>query len=184
MLEKHLWNTFSLQWCIHRAYRLLEVKDWIVKWYPQTPNNCSWVSKNILCSMHLGKDIRVSWIKIFFWVFVDYIWFRFYVKHIWKNIFLGVQTVPKYIWMQHCPVSGGWNPATCTWNKKFPKGTLRWSEQLLKIRKKQSPGGLLSEDVLKNSAKFTEKHLCRSFVFNKVAGWKPKKWESATRDLL
>ena len=34
--------------------------------------------------------------------------------------------------------------------------------------------GVLSEDVLKNFAKFTQKHLCRSLFFNKVAGWKPK----------
>ena len=32
----------------------------------------------------------------------------------------------------------------------------------------------LSKYVLKNFAKFTDKHLCRSLLFNKVAGWKPE----------
>ena len=40
--------------------------------------------------------------------------------------------------------------------------------------KKQSSRGALSKDVLKNFAKFTEKHLCRNLFFNKVAGWKPE----------
>ena len=40
--------------------------------------------------------------------------------------------------------------------------------------KKQSFGGDLSKDVLKNFAKSIEIHLCRSLFFNKVAGWKPK----------
>ena len=39
--------------------------------------------------------------------------------------------------------------------------------------KKQPSGGVLSKDVLKNFAKFTEKHLWRSLLFNKVADWKP-----------
>ena len=87
MLEKHLWNTFFLHPYVFWAYRFLEVKDWIVMWYPQTSNNCSCVSKNIFCSMHLGKDIWVSWKNNFCWVFADHVSFRFYVKHIWKNIF-------------------------------------------------------------------------------------------------
>ena len=36
------------------------------------------------------------------------------------------------------------------------------------------PEVFLSKDVLKNFAKFTDKHLCRSLLFNKVAGWKPE----------
>ena len=36
------------------------------------------------------------------------------------------------------------------------------------------PEVFLSEGVLKNFAKFTEKHLCRSLLFNKVTGWKPE----------
>ena len=39
--------------------------------------------------------------------------------------------------------------------------------------KKQSSRGALSKDILKNFAKFTEKHLGNPF-FNKVAGWKPE----------
>ena len=38
--------------------------------------------------------------------------------------------------------------------------------------KKQSSGGLLSKDVLKNFAKITEKHFCRNLIYNKVAAWK------------
>ena len=34
------------------------------------------------------------------------------------------------------------------------------------------------KDVLKNLAKFTEKHFCRSLFFNKVAGWKPETFRS------
>ena len=41
------------------AYRFLGVKYWIVQWYSKTSNGCSWVSKNIWCSMRLGKDIWV-----------------------------------------------------------------------------------------------------------------------------
>ena len=40
--------------------------------------------------------------------------------------------------------------------------------------KKQSFGGVLSKDVLKHFAKFTDKHLCRGLLFNKVAGSKPE----------
>ena len=36
------------------------------------------------------------------------------------------------------------------------------------------PEVFLSKDVLKNFAKFTDKHLCRSLLFNKVASWKPE----------
>ena len=35
--------------------------------------------------------------------------------------------------------------------------------------KKQSSGSALSKDVLRNFAKFTEKHLCGNLFFNKVA---------------
>ena len=40
--------------------------------------------------------------------------------------------------------------------------------------KKQSSGSVMSKDVLKTFAKFTEKHLSRSLIFIKDAGWKPK----------
>ena len=46
-------------------------------------------------------------------------------------------------------------------------------------RKKQSSGVVLSKDVLKDFAKFTEKHLCRNLFFNKVAGWKPETLRSS-----
>ena len=72
------------------GYRFLEVKDWIVWRYPKTPNNCSCVSKNICCSLHLGKDIWFSWKDFCFYVFVDYISFRFYVKYIWKKCYKNV----------------------------------------------------------------------------------------------
>ena len=39
---------------------------------------------------------------------------------------------------------------------------------------KQLCRGVLSKDVLKNLAKFTEKYLCRSLFFNKVSGRKPE----------
>ena len=38
--------------------------------------------------------------------------------------------------------------------------------------KKQSSGGVLSKDVLKNFAISAEKYLCGNLFFNKVAGWK------------
>ena len=40
--------------------------------------------------------------------------------------------------------------------------------------KKQSSGGVLSRDILKNFAKFTDKHFYPSLFFNKVAGWNPE----------
>ena len=39
--------------------------------------------------------------------------------------------------------------------------------------KKPSSEDVLSKDVLKNFARFSDKHLCRSLFFNKVAGLKP-----------
>ena len=38
--------------------------------------------------------------------------------------------------------------------------------------KNQSSTGVLTKEVLKSFAKFVDKRLCWSFVFNKVAGWK------------
>ena len=38
---------------------------------------------------------------------------------------------------------------------------------------KQSSGGILKKDVLRNFAKFTGKHLRQSLSFNKVAGLRP-----------
>ena len=39
---------------------------------------------------------------------------------------------------------------------------------------KQSPGGVLQKKYSYKFAKFTGKHLCQSFSFNKVAGLRPK----------
>ena len=41
-------------------------------------------------------------------------------------------------------------------------------------RRSSHPEVFLSKDVLKNFTKFTDKHLCQSLPFNKVAGWKPE----------
>ena len=86
-------------------------------------------------------------------------------------------------------LSGGWNSATCTWNKLFPRGALKngWSEKLLKItgkHKKQSSGGVLWKDVLKNFANLTEKCLCWSPFFNKAAGGNLKLSEASTGNVL
>ena len=75
-------------------------------------------------------------------------------------------------------LSGGWNSATCTWNKLFPRGALknRWSEKLLKItckHKKQSSGGVLQKDAHKNFAKLTEKPLYWSLFLIKLQFWGP-----------
>ena len=37
-------------------------------------------------------------------------------------------------------------------------------------RQEQLPGGVLLKSVLRYFAKFSEKHLCQSLFFNKVAG--------------
>ena len=72
------------------ANYFLEIKEWILLWYPKNPIGCSWGSKNIWCSRIWGR-IFVSW-KYFLYIFVDYISFSFYIKYIrrkcYKN-FLG-----------------------------------------------------------------------------------------------
>ena len=79
----------------------------------------------------------------------------------------------KHLWSSFFPVSGGWNSATCTWNKQFPKSVLKNFSKVTGKHKKQSSGGVLSKVVLNKFTKFTEKHLCWSLFFNKNAGWKP-----------
>ena len=162
-------------------------------WYPQTSNNCSCVSKNIFCSMHLGKDIWVSWKNNFCWVFADYVSFRFYVKHIWKNIFWAPIPFKRYQNTSGC--------STVLYLvveiqqlvleiRSFPKvllGDLKNFSKFTDKHKKQSSRGVLSEDALKSFAKFTEKHLCRSLFFHKVTGWKPKNvrishWRSSVKE--
>ena len=67
--------------------------------------------------------------------------------------------------------------ATCKWNSSFPEvlhKELFWkTSQNLQINTRSSvSGGVLSKDILKNFAKFTDKRHFASFFFNKVAGWK------------
>ena len=55
-------------------------------------------------------------------------------------------------------VSGGWNSATCTWNKVlYKRGVLKNFSKFSDKHKEQSSGGVLSKDVLKNFVKLTEK---------------------------
>ena len=52
---------------------------------------------------------------------------------------------------------------------------IRETSQNSQINTRSShPEVFLSKDVLKSSGKFTDKHLCRSLLLNKVAGWKPE----------
>ena len=52
----------------------------------------------------------------------------------------------------------------------YKGGDLKNFSKFTDKRKKLPSGGVLSKDFLKNFAKSTEKHLCRSLFFNKVAG--------------
>ena len=70
-------------------------------------------------------------------------------------------------------VSGSWNSVTCTWNKVlYKRGVLKNFSKFSDKHKEQSSGGVLSKDILKIFVKLSEKHLCGSLRFNKVAGWK------------
>ena len=85
---------------------------------------------------------------------------------------------------QFFTVSGGWNSSTCTWNSSFPEVLYKRSSEKLKIHREIQEAVILRcsvkrKDVLKNFAKFTEKHFCRSLFFNKVAGWKPETFRSS-----
>ena len=78
-------------WCSATSRHFLCIlffKDWIIYWYPEPPNSCSWGSKNIWCSMHFGKDIFASWKDYCFYVFVDYICIsvNFYVKYYMEKV--------------------------------------------------------------------------------------------------
>ena len=64
----------------------------------------------------------------------------------------------------------------------YKRGVLKNFSILTDKLKKQSSGGVLSKDVLKIFAKFSEKHLRRNLFFNKVAG-NLKLSEAATRDV-
>ena len=54
----------------------------------------------------------------------------------------------------------------------YKRGVLKSFSKFSDKNKEQKSGGVLSKEVLKIFVKFTEKHLCRSLLFNKVAGWK------------
>ena len=59
----------------------------------------------------------------------------------------------------------------------FPEALYKWGvlnkfSEFTDKHKKQSSASVLSKDVLKEIAKLTEKHLCRSLFLNKVAGCK------------
>ena len=56
----------------------------------------------------------------------------------------------------------------------YKRGDLKKFSKFTDKHKKQSSGGVLSKDVLKSFAIFTEKHLCPILFFNKVSGWKPE----------
>ena len=66
----------------------------------------------------------------------------------------------------------------------YKTGDLNNFSKITDKHKKQTSGGVLLKDNLNNFTKLTEKHLCRSLLFNKVAGWKPKNVRSITADVL
>ena len=87
---------------------------------------------------------------------------------------------------QFFTVSGGWNSSTCTSNSSFPevlyKRSVLKNSKFTDKHKKQTSIWRCSvkrKDILKNFAKFTEKHFCRSVLFDKVAGWKPETFRSS-----
>ena len=56
----------------------------------------------------------------------------------------------------------------------YKRGDLKNISKFGDKNKKPSSRGVLSKDVLKTFAKFTEKHLCWSLLLNKAASWKPE----------
>ena len=56
----------------------------------------------------------------------------------------------------------------------YKRGILKNFSKFTDKHKKETSRGVLSRDTLKDFGNFTEKHLCRSLLFNKVAGWKPE----------
>ena len=57
----------------------------------------------------------------------------------------------------------------CIWNL-LAVGVSYWNLFIWCCGQKEPPEVLCKKGVLRNSAKFTEKHLCQSLFFNKVAG--------------
>ena len=66
----------------------------------------------------------------------------------------------------------------------YKTGALKSFSKFTDKHKKQPPGGVLSKDVLKSIAKFTEIYLSWSLFFNKVAAGNLKLSEVVTGDAL
>ena len=62
----------------------------------------------------------------------------------------------------------------------YERGVLKNFPTFTDKLKKQSSGGVLSKDVLKNFAKLIEKYLCRNLFFNKVLQARNLKLSEAT----
>ena len=93
----------------------------------------------------------------------------FVKKHLWNSSLL-YQLVEILQLIQKIAVSPRCSLEEMFW-KNVSKSTYKHN--------KQSPGGVLSKDVLQNFFNFTEKFLLRSLFFNKVAGWKPQAFRSS-----
>ena len=63
----------------------------------------------------------------------------------------------------------------------FYKKSVSWKTPNSQINTRSSHPEVFCQkkDVLKNFAKFTEKHFCHSLFLNKVAGWKPETFSSS-----
>ena len=66
----------------------------------------------------------------------------------------------------------------------YKKGFLKSLSKFTDKHKKQSSGGVLSKDALKNFAKSTEKHLCGSLFLIKLQAGNLKLSEAATGGVL
>ena len=92
-------------------------------------------------------------------------------KHLWNSFFLLYLVVQN---LQHVHEIAVFR--RCSIREVFWK-----TSQNSQINTRSSHPAVFCQkkDVLKNFAKFTEKHLCRSLFFNKLAGWKPKTFRSS-----
>ena len=78
-------------------------------------------------------------------------------KHLWNSSLLYVVVeIPQLV-----------HEIRCSINEVFWKSS---QNSQIKHKEQSSDGGALSKDDLQNFVKFTEKHLCRNLLFNKVAG--------------
>ena len=91
----------------------------------------------------------------------------------------------KHLWHSFL-LFGGWNSATCTWNNVlYRRVVLQTVSKFSDKHKKQSSGGVLSKDVLKNFVKFTEKNIFAGFFFfAKLQAGNLKPVEAAAGDSL